>query len=225
MTSASGATRSRPLRLLPRATARERMRGDVTARYVRVSSEVQAKKYGPDSQRQDIDDACERNGFQAPLLAYEDHISAKGEVTRTDFMRMLVDAERGLFRTLLVGRVDRFARNEQQAWNYVHQLIAAGVRVYFCDEDVAAGLDDDWEDGVSAKFGVAAGLSRTISRNVRKANVQKRKRGLWVGKVAWGWRRSADGGLEHDPACIAAVRRGGSSCSTTRRICVRSARC
>jgi DNA invertase Pin-like site-specific DNA recombinase len=184
---------------LPRAQAREQMKHLPTAQYLRVSSEQQAKKYGPDSQRQDVADACAQLGLQEPTFSFEDHISAAGEMTRTDFERSLTYAQEGRYKMLIVGRVDRFARNEQQAWNYLDQLISSGAVVYFTDEDVAAGLDEDWEDAVSGKISSAAAISRLISKNVRKANRQRVLRGERLGKVPWFMTLGADGKPDFDP--------------------------
>lgn len=196
-------------RLIPRDAARELMRQLPTATYLRVSSETQARRSGPDSQRQDIKDAVERLGLLEPYFTFEDHISAKGEVTRTDFERGLAYGRDGRYRLLLVGRIDRFARNEQQAWNYLDQFVQNGAYVYFVDEDVCAGLDEDWHDAVSGEISSAAAWSRKISKNVRKANRQRRQRGEWVGQVPWGMRKSDDRGLEWladvTPTLLAAV--------------------
>lgn len=187
-------------RLLPRDQARELMKQLPTADYLRVSTEAQALKYGPDSQRQDIADAIASLRLQTPRFTFEDHISAKGEVTRTDFERAIAYAVEGRYRLLLVGRIDRFARNEQQGWNYLDELVSGGAYVYFIDEDVCAGLDEDWHDAVSGEISRAAAWSRKISKNVRKANRQRRQRGEWIGQVPWGTRKNATGGLDWDPA-------------------------
>jgi DNA invertase Pin-like site-specific DNA recombinase len=184
---------------LPRIQAREQMKHLPTAQYLRVSSEQQAKKYGPDSQRQDVADACAQLGLQEPTFSFEDHISAAGEMTRTDFERSLTYAQEGRYKMLIVGRVDRFARNEQQAWNYLDQLISSGAVVYFTDEDLAAGLDEDWEDAVSGKISAAAAISRLISKNVRKANRQRVLRGERLGKVPWFMTLGAGGKPNFDP--------------------------
>lgn len=191
--------------LLTRDQAREFMKQLPTAAYLRVSSEAQARRYGPDSQRQDIADAIMRLQLQDPRFTFEDHISAKGEVTRTDFERAIAYATAGRFRLLVVGRIDRFARNERQAWNYLEQLISGGAYVYFTDEDVCAGLDEDWHDLVSSEISSAAAWSRKISKNVRKANRQRRQRGEWIGQVPWGTRKTADGKLEWDLSATPAV--------------------
>jgi DNA invertase Pin-like site-specific DNA recombinase len=143
-----------------------------------------------------------------PSFTYEDHISARGEVTRTDFQRMLQDAKLGKSQLLLVGRVDRFARNERDGWNYLHDLIEAGAIVYFCDEDCAAGLDEDWQEEVSDKLTAAANWSRTISKNLKKAYRQQRSAGEYTGRRApWGFRRTTDKkALEFDPDQIGGLR-------------------
>src|SRR5688572_21205368 len=87
------------------------MRDLTTARYLRVSSEKQARKYGPASQAEDIAEACRRRGLRPPQLVFEDHISAAGKLTRSDFDKARALAQTGAYSLLMVGRVDRFARD------------------------------------------------------------------------------------------------------------------
>lgn len=210
---------ARRRRLLSKSQARQLLRTLRSVQYLRVSSERQAKKYGPASQRDDIEQAVTEWELMPPSATYEDHISARGEVTRTDFERMLADAKLGKFQILLVGRVDRFARNERDGWNYLHDLIEAGAVVYFCDDDCAAGLDEDWEEEVSDKLTAAANWSRTISKNLKKAYRAARAAGEYTGRKApWGYRKTADKRLEFDPDQIDGLRYAIEATLENRRV-------
>src|SRR5437764_290680 len=129
--------RPRRGRTMPRDEARAYLRGLSTARYRRCSR-LRKEAYGPEAQDFDIDTACEERGMLVPHLAYEDWVTASGKVTRSQFEGMLRDARAGKFRVLVIGRVDRFARNEALGWIYLYDLIAAGVIVYFARKDIAA---------------------------------------------------------------------------------------
>jgi DNA invertase Pin-like site-specific DNA recombinase len=198
-----------PDNTLPKPEARRAMLGLPSARYLRVSSERQGLKYGVPSQRRDIDQACARYGFEPPLLEYKDEISAAGKLVRTDFKRMLAEARAGRFKVLFVGRIDRFGRDETAGWLYVRQLVLAGVTVFFCDEteDLAAGLDCNWQDTFSRGIQASAALVRLIRRNISKSVTERHAAGIWVGNYAFGWKGGANGNPEADPEQMPAVRR------------------
>lgn len=174
-----------------REQARLLLKGVATAKYRRISKH-RADPYGPLTQDEDILSACESEGFEIPQLDYEDHISASGRLIRWDFERMLDDARAGKFKLLVVGRVDRFARNLLEGQLYLLELRLLGVYVYFCDEEVVAGLDHNWREIVERKLNDAQGHLRIITQNNRKTAEKRRKRGRWNGPTPFGWRLSED---------------------------------
>ena len=183
-----------------RGGAREWLRSKRVRGYLRVSTAGQADKYGPLAQRRDEEAAATEYGTLPIGRFYEDHVSGREALRRSDFQRMLADANRGEFDVLLVGRVDRFARNERDGWNYLHALEEAGVAVYFCEEDVLVPHDDGWQDQIGAEVNAAAAYSRKLSRNVRKGLRAKRASGGHIGGVPFGYRRGEAGRIEPDPA-------------------------
>ena len=160
--------------------------------YLRVSSAPQADKYGPAAQRYDEEQAAKRLGLNGLSDFYEDHVTGRNALVRSDFQRMVADARTHQFDVLIVGRVDRFARNERDAWNYLHALEQTGVAVYFCEEDVLVPHDDGWQDRIGTEINSAAAYSRKLSRNVRKGLARKWAAGGHVGGVPWGYRRTDD---------------------------------
>ena len=172
-----------------------------TARgYLRVSSKAQGDKYGPAAQRADEDKAVYDLQMRAIDVYYEDHITGRDAPKRSDFQRMVADAKASAFEVLVVGRVDRFARNEEDAWAYLKTLRLAGIAVYFCEEDVLVPQYEGWQDRVGAGINEAAAYSRKLSKNVRKGLRAKSASGAHVGGVAFGYRHGTDGKLEPDPA-------------------------
>jgi DNA invertase Pin-like site-specific DNA recombinase len=208
-----------PDNTVSKSLARRRMLGLPAAEYIRVSSEPQAKNYGMASQRGDIRLACEEFGFDPPIYTYEDHISASGKLVRTDFERMLADARAGKFKILFVGRVDRFGRNEAAGWLYMYELVLTGVHVYFCDGDLAAGLDQEWREDFSDQLRAAAGVLRTIRKNINKSVRERRRDGVFIGHIAYGWRKGPDKNPEFNPEEIGAVDRIVELCLQDQLIC------
>lgn len=180
-----------PDRTLPRAEARALARTLPTRKYLRISKH-RADAYGPGTQDEDIFVSCEREGFQIPLEGYEDHITAGGRLIRHDFDRMRNDAHEKKFGMLMVGRGDRFSRNITMGMLHTFELIHAGVYVYFCDEDLIAGLDQNWREVLERKLNDAAGVLRTITKNNRTTARLRRRRGEWLGRAPYGWQLSAD---------------------------------
>lgn len=118
---------------------------------------------------------------------------------------MVGDARAKAFDVLLVYDVSRFARNELDAWRYLEELAAAGVPVYFCDEDLLTVHDEDWKDRIGDVVNAAAQYSRKLSRNIGRSLARK-------------WASGAQGGR---PATDASTGRPSSRTSThpTRALC------
>jgi DNA invertase Pin-like site-specific DNA recombinase len=180
-----------PDRTMPRAKARLLACTLVTRKYLRISKD-RLDAYGPGTQDDDIFEAVEREGFQLPPAGYEDHITAGGRLIRHDFDRMRNDAHERKFGMLLVGRADRFSRNITMGMLHTFELILAGVYVYFCDEDVIAGLDQNWREVVERKLSDATSVLRTISKNNRTTARRRRRNGEWLGRAPFGWQLSPD---------------------------------
>lgn len=160
--------------------------------YLRVSSKGQADRYGPTAQRKDELDASHDHQTRELTHFYEDHVTATNALKRSDFQRMVADARAKAFDVLYVGRVDRFARNERDAWNYLHDLEAAGLAVYFVEEDVLVPHDPDWQDKIGDEVNGAAAYVRKLRRNVTKGLRAKWAGGGHVGGVPFGYQRTAD---------------------------------
>lgn len=197
-----------PVSLLDYAEARARLRGAATADYIRVSDGRQADKYGPPAQRRDIRRKRELFGWEAAVAEYEDRITATGKVIRTDFLKLRADAHAGKFKVLMVGRVDRFARNQVMGWLYIYELLAVGVYVYFCDEDKIAGLDLAWKETLNKKLEQAESYVATLRENIMRSVVERQEAGVAIGRAPFGWAYNADRThLVLDPACAPALKR------------------
>jgi hypothetical protein len=72
------------------------------AGYLRESTRGQADRYGPELQRAEQRRFAERHGLIPSDREYVDLVSGKDTLRRTDFARMIRDAEAGAFEVLLV---------------------------------------------------------------------------------------------------------------------------
>jgi len=123
----------------------EDLAGKSWAGYVRESTRGQADRYGPEIQRTEQLRFAERHGLVTTGREYLDLVSGKDILRRSDFGRMIVDAEAGAFEVLLVYDTSRFARNVADAWLYRDRLARAGVTLVFCADGLIAGNVDTYE--------------------------------------------------------------------------------
>src|SRR5574337_357437 len=79
----------------------EDLAGRTWAGYIRESTVGQADRYGPAIQRAEQERFALRHGLRATGREYVDLVSGKEVLGRTDFARMLADAEAGAFEVLL----------------------------------------------------------------------------------------------------------------------------
>jgi DNA invertase Pin-like site-specific DNA recombinase len=146
--------------------------GRTWAGYLRESTRGQADRYGPDLQRAEQRQFAERHGLVSTDREYVDLVSGKDTLRRTDFARMLADAETGAFEVLLVYDTSRFARNVADAWVYRDRLAEAGVVLVFCADALIAGNVDTYElEGLKTVSDAA--YLRRLSRNVARGYEQK----------------------------------------------------
>jgi DNA invertase Pin-like site-specific DNA recombinase len=150
----------------------EDLAGRTWAGYVRESTRGQADRYGPEIQRAEQVRFAERYGLVATGREYLDLVSGKDTLRRSDFARMVADAEAGAFEALLVYDTSRFARNVADAWSYRDRLARAGVALVFCSDGLIAGNVDTYEvEGL--KTVADAAYIRRLSRNVGRGYEQK----------------------------------------------------
>ena len=143
----------------------EDLSGRRWAGYVRESTRGQADRYGPAIQREEQARWADRYGLVPTGMEYLDLVSGKDALQRSDFQRMVADAEAGRFEVLLCYDTSRFARNIADAYVYRERLSAAGVVIVFCSDGLIAGNTDTFELEGLKTIG-DAGYLRRLSRNV-----------------------------------------------------------
>jgi DNA invertase Pin-like site-specific DNA recombinase len=150
----------------------EDLAGRRWAGYIRESTRGQADRYGPGLQRAEQERFADRYGLRSAGLEYLDLVSGKDTLRRSDFARMIADAETGQFDVLLCYDTSRFARNVADAWSYRDRLARAGVVVVFCADTLISGNVDTYElEGLKTVSDAA--YIRRLSRNVSRGYEQK----------------------------------------------------
>ncbi len=94
----------------------EELRGCLVRRYVRVSSEEQGWKYGPDGQNLMIDETIDRTGLQESGPPFLDERSAWRKSDERPALRALLSAAAtGEYQVLVVAYFSRWSRDAEVA--------------------------------------------------------------------------------------------------------------
>lgn len=137
---------------------------------------------------------------------YEDRATT-GTTTdrRAGFMRMVADAQRGLFSAVYVYKLDRFARNRYDAAVYRRRLKQAGVRLVSATERTGDGPDGILLE--SMLEGLAEYYSANLSENVRRGLAGNAMKCRHNGIRVFGYDHGPDGRYVVNEGEAAAVRR------------------
>ncbi len=146
----------------------EQLRGLRARRYVRVSSEEQGWKYGPEGQHLTIDEAIARVGaLEAGPAFVDEHSGWARSAERPAFLELQRAAAAGDFDVLVVAYFSRWSRDAEIALRIRRELHAAGVVILFADEGFVSADADAFErylDEAVAAEKFSHRLSRTITR-------------------------------------------------------------
>lgn len=101
------------------------------AAYCRVSTEKEDQLNSLDAQKEFFSEFTKRTGDTLVRLYADEGISGTKIKNRKEFLRMLNDAERGLFDMVVVKDISRFARNTVDLLQSVRKLKALGIETQF----------------------------------------------------------------------------------------------
>ena len=148
--------------------------------YARFSSYNQTER-SIEGQIEDCMAYAERNGYNV-IKSYIDRAKSGTEAeNRTDFQKMISDSERKHFDTVLVWKLDRFARNRYDSANYKQKLQKNGVRIVSINEHVS-----DDPDGIlmeSMLVGMAEYYSANLSKHVKRGIRVSLEHGNYIGGI------------------------------------------
>lgn len=138
------------------------LRGLRARGYVRDSTKDQAEGFSPDVQRNREQAFAQEHQLVWQGIVYEEYVSGRSVLKRSQFQQAVQDAEDGLYDALLVFHTSRFARNTPDAREYKRRLRAAGVMVVFVQQGIVSGakhtrlaerfnevLDEEYSESVS----------------------------------------------------------------------------
>ena len=149
--------------------------------YARVSTEHEAQVLALDNQLEWYTDIIERNPNYIEVGRYIDEgITGTSAKKRDGFMRMIQDAQKGVFDLIITREVSRFARNTLDTIEYVNKLKEFGVVVHFIGDGIRTD-DPDGEFRLTLMAGLAQDESRKISQRVKYGITMARQKGVLYG--------------------------------------------
>lgn len=159
------------------------MKNQITASYVRVSSMKVSQKESPEHQRMLCEEKALKEGLEI-TYTYEDRSSGTSINGREDIKKMLEDAKKGLFHTLLFPSVSRFSRDQLDALTLKRTLVdALGIRLISIEENYDSNVDKD-----EMKFTLFAMMAQQqaeqISLSSRRGKRQSARKGNFTGSIA-----------------------------------------
>ncbi|OAB39267.1 hypothetical protein PMSD_04890 [Paenibacillus macquariensis subsp. defensor] len=131
---------------------------------------------------------CKKNQEDELRQGYIDEgfSGAKSKKYRRAYQQMILDAKRGLFKTILTKSVSRFGRNVKDMLTTIDELETYGVGVWF--EDIKAySLNGSDKVKIQLFATLAEEESRSKSDSVQWAKKEAAKRGVWAGREPYGY--------------------------------------
>ena len=171
--------------------------------YARYSSDNQREE-SIEGQLRECKEYAEKNGITI-LRSYIDRaLSAKTD-NRPEFQKMVQDGAKGLFDTVLVWKLDRFARNRYDSAHYKAQLRKNGVKVVSATENISDGPEgiilESMLEGMAEYY--SAELAQKINRGLRENALKGKNNG---GRIPLGYQLGEDRHLKIDPLTAPIVR-------------------
>ena len=171
--------------------------------YARYSSDNQREE-SIEGQLRECKEYAEKNGITI-LCSYIDRaLSAKTD-NRPEFQNMVQDSAKGLFDTVLVWKLDRFARNRYDSAHYKAVLRRNGVKVVSATENISDGPEDiileSMLEGMAEYY--SADLAQKINRGLTENALKGKNNG---GGIPLGYQLTDDQHLRIDPLTAPIVR-------------------
>lgn len=165
--------------------------------YMRYSSANQTEQ-SIEGQDRVCTEYCTRNGMVI-IERYIDRARSASHDTakRTEFLRMIADAEKGKFEAIVVYKLDRFARNRYDSAIYKKKLKDVGVQLISATETIASTPEgiifESVLEGINEYY--SADLKQKVERGIGESIRKKKNLG---GTTPLGY-KVVNGHLEPDP--------------------------
>ncbi|MBQ3428066.1 MAG: recombinase family protein [Clostridia bacterium] len=162
----------------------------IAAAYYRFSSHKQNEQ-SIEGQRRDCERYAEQNGIKIVKEYVDRALTAKSDA-RPAFQQVIKDSSKGIFNTVIVWKLDRFARNRYDSAHYKAKLRKNGVKLISAMEPIP-----DTPEGIlmeSLLEGMAEYYSADLAQKMRRGMRESaRKLKMLGGTPPLGYKRDAEG--------------------------------
>ena len=156
------------------------------AAYCRVSTDHEDQLNSLDNQKNFFAEYADKNGHTLVHLYADEGITGTSLKKRTEFKRLMADAELGLFDMVVVKDISRFARNTVDFLQSIRQLKAIGINTVFLTANMNSLGDSEF---VLTIFGaMAQEESANLSKRVKFGKLINAQKGR-VPKHVYGYDR------------------------------------
>lgn len=158
----------------------------IAVAYLRVSTEMQTE-YSPDSQLRLIKDYAVKNNLILSEVYSDEGVSGRKVDRRPAFKRMIADAAKKKFDTILIYSTSRFARNHEESIVYRSMLKRDGIDVVSITQP---SVDYKTDILMNALYAVMdERFSIDLSENVKRGMKEKVSRGYYISCAPLGYTR------------------------------------
>lgn len=150
--------------------------------YARVSTEHEAQISALGNQIQYYDEILKNHPEWMLFDRYIDEgITGTSIKKRPNFLRMIEDANAGMFDLIITKEVSRFARNTVDALQEIRKLKRIGVEVYFTEDNIWTFNDDDGELKLTLMATLAQNESKKLSQRIKAGQTITFQNGVFYG--------------------------------------------
>lgn len=171
--------------------------------YARYSSSNQREE-SIAGQLRDCHAYAERNGYTI-INEYTDSALTGRSDQRPAFQKMISDSESRTFETVIVWKLDRFARNRYDSAMYRNKLKKNGVRIVSAMENISDSPEGIILEGLMESL--AEYYSANLAENVKRGLYDSALERKILGQPTFGYKRGTDGKYEIDPETAPIIQR------------------
>lgn len=157
------------------------------AAYCRVSTDKEDQLNSLEAQKEFFSEYTKRTGDHLVRLYADEGISGTKIKNRKEFLRMMADAERGLFDMVVVKDISRFARNTVDLLQNIRKLKALGIETQFLTANMTSMGNSEF---VLTIFGaLAQEESANTSKRVKFGKKMNAEKGR-VPNIVYGYNKT-----------------------------------
>ena len=170
--------------------------------YARYSSSSQREE-SIAGQLRECHQYAERNGLQV-IHEYTDSALTGTSDKRPAFQQMIIDSEKHTFSTVIVWKLDRFARNRYDSAMYRNVLKKNGVKIVSAMENISESPEGIILEGLMESLAeyYSANLSENIKRGLYDSALERKV----LTTTLFGYRKNSDGKYEPHPVTAPVVK-------------------